>query len=170
MDQIFRQMPAFALAHFNQMSERGFEGAILRMPAAFGLNCFLWGSHHTGPLQNRIDSYLTGCTQFFLQCAHGVMIGSREFNIESETPRPIRAGMMRDQDIGAATGNARVNRLTNSRFKLGEIAREVNRNLTLFTIHRAQFHAPFYALAIGFSAAVASHAAHSRLASQRAAK
>src|SRR5205814_5591387 len=86
--------------------------------------------------------------------------GSREFNIESETPRPIRAGMMRDQDIGAATGNARINRLTNPRFKLGEIAREVNRNLTLFTIHRAQFHAQFYAVAIGFAAAVASHAAH----------
>src|SRR5437763_15872837 len=98
------------------------------------------------------------------------MIASREFNIESETPRPIRAGMMRDQDIGAATGIARVNRLTNSRFRLGEIAREVNRTLTLFTIHRARFHAQFSAFAIGFSAPAASHAAHSRFASQRAAQ
>src|SRR5947207_669522 len=61
-------------------------------------------------------------------------------------------------------GNARVNRLTNSGFKLGEIARQVNRNLTLFTIYRAEFHAQFYPLAIGFAAAVASHAAHSHLA------
>src|SRR2546430_17687344 len=68
--------------------------------------------------------------------------------------------MMRDQHIGATTGNARVNSLTNSRFKLGEIARQVNRNLALFTIHRAEFHAQFYPLAIGFAAAVASHAAH----------
>src|SRR6266496_1954415 len=157
-------MPAFALAHFNQMIEGGFEGTFHRRPGAFGLNCFLRGSHHAGRLQNRIDSDLTGCAQFFLQGAHGVLIRTREFKIESETPRSICAGMVRDQDIGAATGNARVNHLTNSRFKLGEIAREVNRNLTLFTIHRAQFHAQFYALAIGFSAAVASHAAHSHLA------
>src|SRR5207248_3072217 len=47
---------------------------------------------------------------------------------------------------------------------LGEIARQVNRNLTLFTIYRAEFHAQFYPLAIGFAAAVASHAAHSHLA------
>jgi len=67
---------------------------------------------------------------------------------------------MRDQHIGATAGNARVNRLTNSRFKLGEIAGQVNRNLALFTIHCAEFHAQFYPLAIGFTAAVASHAAH----------
>jgi hypothetical protein len=30
----------------------------------------------------------------------------------------------------------------------------------LFTIYRAEFHAQFYPLAIGFAAAVASHAAH----------
>src|SRR5437660_967288 len=164
MDQIFRQMPAFALAHFNQMIEGGFEGAFHRGPGALGLNCFLRGSHHAGRLQNRIDSDLTGCAQFFLQCAHGVMIRTRQLNIESETPRSVRAGMVRNQHVGAAAGDARVNRLTNSRFKLGEIARKVNRNLTLFTIYRAQFHAQLNALAIGFAAAVASHAAHSHLA------
>src|SRR5438552_10761640 len=164
MDQIFRQMPAFALAHFDQMIESGFEGAFHRGPCALALNCFLRGSHHAGRLQNRIDSDLTGCAQFFLQCAHGVMIRACQPNIESKTPRSVRAGMMRDQHIGATAGNARVNRLTNSRFKLGEIAGQVNRNLTLFTIYRAEFHAQFYPLAIGFAAAIASHAAHSHLA------
>jgi hypothetical protein len=88
------------------------------------------------------------------------MIRTRQLNIESETPRSVRAGMVRNQHVGAAAGDARVNRLTNSRFKLGEIAGQVNRNLTLFTIYRAQFHAQLNALAIGFAAAVASHAAH----------
>src|SRR5256886_12674553 len=157
-------MPAFALAHFNQMVESGFKGAFDRGPGAFGLNCFLRGAHHAGRLQNRIDGDLTGCAQFFLQCAHGVMIRTRKLNIESETARSIRAGMVRIQRVGRAAGNARVNRLTNARFKLGEIAGQVNRNLTLFTIYRAEFHAQFYPLAIGFAAAVASHAAHSHLA------
>src|SRR5437763_3926041 len=153
-------MSAFALAHFNQMVESGFEGAFDRGPGAFGLNCFFRRSHDPRGLQNRIDSDLTGCAQFFLQCAHGVMIRTRKLNIESETPRSIRAGMMCNQHVGATAGNARVNRLTNSRLKFGQIARKVNRNLTLFTIYRAEFHAQFYALAIGFAAAVASHAAH----------
>src|SRR4030081_582429 len=88
------------------------------------------------------------------------MIRARQRNIESKMARSVCAGMMCDQHIGAAAGNARVNRLTNSRFKLGEIARQGDRNLALFTIHRAEFHAQFYPLAIGFAAAVASHAAH----------
>src|SRR6266481_6178051 len=157
-------MLAFALAHFDQMVERGSEGAFHRGPGAFSLNRFFRRSHHPRRLQNRIDSDLTGCAQFFLQCPHGIMIRACQPNIESKTPRSVRAGMMRDQHIGATAGNARVNRLTNSRFKLGEIAGQVNRNLTLFTIYRAQFHAQLNALAIGFAAAVASHAAHSHLA------
>jgi hypothetical protein len=40
----------------------------------------------------------------------------------------------------------------------------------LFAIDRVQLHAQFYAGAIGFSAAVASHAAHNHLGSQRVAK
>src|SRR5213595_4237932 len=157
-------MLAFALAHFDQMVERGSEGAFHRGPGAFSLNRFLRRSHHPRRLQNRVDGDLTGCAQFFLQCPHGIMIRACQPNIESKTPRSIRAGMMRDQHIGATAGNARVNRLTNSRFKLGEITRQVNRNLTLFTIYRAEFHAQFYPLAIGFAAALASHAAHSHLA------
>src|SRR5437660_10014449 len=88
------------------------------------------------------------------------MIRACQPNIESKTPCSVRAGMMRDQHIGATAGNARVNRLTNSRFKLGEIPGQVYRNLALLTIHRAEFHAQFYPVAFGFTAAVASHAAH----------
>src|SRR5438552_6851806 len=157
-------MLAFALAHFDQMVERGSEGTFHRGPGAFSLNRFFRRSHHPRRLQNRVDGDLTGCAQFFLQCPHGIMIRACQPNIESKTPRSIRAGMMRDQHIGATAGNARVNRLTNSRFKLGEIAGQVNRNLALFTIHRAEFHAQFYPLAIGFTAAVTGHAAHSYLA------
>ena len=50
---------------------------------------------------------------------------------------------MRDQHVGATAGNARVNRLTNSRFKLGEIAEQVNPQSRFVSIHRAQFDAQF---------------------------
>ena len=72
----------------------------------------------------------------------------------------ISRGMMRHQNVGAAAGNAGVDGLTNPRFEFGQITRQVENNFALFPIQRAQFHAQFYAAAIRFSAAVASHAAH----------
>ena len=72
----------------------------------------------------------------------------------------VSGGMMRHQNVGAAAGNAGVDGLTNPRFEFGQITWQIENNFALFPIQRVQLHAQFYAAAIRFSAAVASHAAH----------
>ena len=58
-------MLAFALAHFDQMVERGFEARSHRRARRVQPQSLPPEVASPGRLQNRIDSDLTGCAQLF---------------------------------------------------------------------------------------------------------
>ena len=84
MNQIFREMFAFALAHLDQVGERGAQCTIDCRPRLARVDRFFRQPHHAGRLENRADGDLARRVQFFLQGAHGFVIGARQFGIERE--------------------------------------------------------------------------------------
>ena len=160
MDQIFREMFSFALAHLDQLGQRRVQRALDRGPGLVRVDVFFRRPHHAWRLQNRADGDLARRAQFFLQRAHRFVIGAGQGGIEREVARSVRAFVQCDHDIGAAARNFLVDRLPDARFQLSEVARQIHDDVALFAIHRVQFDAEFRAVVIDFAAAVASHASH----------
>jgi hypothetical protein len=65
-----------------------------------------------------------------------------------------------NDDICSTTRNIFVDRLADARLKLGQIARQVDHNVALLSIHRIKFDAEFCPTLIDLAVAVASHAPH----------
>jgi hypothetical protein len=65
-----------------------------------------------------------------------------------------------DDRIRPAARNIFVNRLPNARFELGEIARQIDHNVALLSVHRVELDAKPGSSVIGLGATVSSHAPH----------
>ena len=68
--------------------------------------------------------------------------------------------MKRDGGIGPAARNIFIDRLANARFKLCQIARQIDYNVALLSVHRIEFDTKFRSGVIGLAATVPSHASH----------
>ena len=67
---------------------------------------------------------------------------------------------MRDGGIGSAARNIFIDRLANARFKLCQIARQIDYNVALLSVHRVEFDTKFSSGVIALGATVSSHAPH----------
>src|SRR6266516_7372645 len=88
------------------------------------------------------------------------MIRAGEFCIERQVARAVCAAMQRDDSIGPATRNVFVDCLANARFELGQIARQIDHDVALFSVHRVELNAKLRACVIRLGAAISSHALH----------
>jgi hypothetical protein len=65
-----------------------------------------------------------------------------------------------DRRVGPAARDIFVDRLTNARFKLSEVSRQINYYIALLSVHRIELHAEFSSGVDHLSAAVSGHASH----------
>ena len=160
MNQIFREMPALALAHLDQFLQRVFERGLHGRPDLFGAQFDFRKTHHSRRLQNHADRDFTGSAKFPLQAAHRFVVGTSQGGVERRFARAIRAGVVNDHHICSAARNFFVDRLPNARLELGQFARHIHHNVTLFAIDRVEFDADFCPAVVDLATSVTSHAAH----------
>ena len=76
-----------------------------------------------------------GAFNSFCNAAHRFVIRAGEFRVEREVPRAVRAAVKTDRCIRATARNIFVDCLSNARFELNEIARQINHDVALFPVH-----------------------------------
>ena len=106
-NQIFREMFAFPLAHFDQFAERGAQGFLERRPGFVRRKAVIGETQHPGRLQNHSDRDLAGHAQFFLQGAHAFVVGTGQGAVEREIARSAGAAVVGHDDIGASARDTR---------------------------------------------------------------
>src|SRR5205814_654519 len=67
----------------------------------------------------------------------------------------------------ALARNIFIDRLANARLELGQIARQIDYDIALLSIHRIEFDAKLCSVVMDLGAAVTSHASHNRSASRK---
>src|SRR4029077_15517955 len=92
--------------------------------------------------------------------AHRVVIRARKIDIERLLPRPARTVLITNDDVGSSAGDVFVDRLPNSRFERDEIARQVNHDVALLSIHRIELNAKLRAAVIVLAAPLSGHRSH----------
>ena len=88
------------------------------------------------------------------------MIRAGELGIERQIARAVCAAVKRDGGIGSAARNIFIDRLANARFKLCQIARQIDHNVALLSVHRVEFDNKFGSGVIALRATISSHAPH----------
>src|SRR5262249_11865788 len=91
------------------------------------------------------------------------MVRASELGIECQIARAVCAGVKRNGGIGAAARNIFIDRLANPRFKLCQIARQIDYHVALLSVHRIEFDTKFRSGVIALGATVPSHASHSSM-------
>src|SRR5205823_7575753 len=167
MNQILGEMPAFALAHFDQIRQRGAQRAVDCGPYFFGVHLLLWKTHHTWSLKDGADRDFARGVQFLLQRAHSFVVGAGELRIKRKVARAVWAVVKSNDDVRSSARNIFIDRLANARLELGQIARQIDYDVALLSIHRIEFDAKFCSVVMDLGAAVTSHASHNRSASRK---
>ena len=134
-NQILGQMFAFAFAHFNQLGQRGTKSALHGRPRFAGFDRLFRNTHYAWRLQDHADRDLARRVQFFLQCAHRFVIGAREFRIEREFARAVRAVVISHDYIGSPARDVFIDHLANAWLEISEIPRQIDNDVALFPIH-----------------------------------
>ena len=88
------------------------------------------------------------------------MIRASELGIECQVARAVCAGVKSDGGTGPAALNIFIDCLANARFKLCQIARQIDYNVALLSVHRIEFDTKFRSGVIAIGATVPSHASH----------
>src|SRR5206468_7589928 len=64
-------------------------------------------------------------------------------SVERQIARAIRATVKSNGGICPATRDIFIDRLANARFQLSEVARQIDHDIALLSVHRVQLHAKF---------------------------
>ena len=88
------------------------------------------------------------------------MIRTGKIDIEREFARSARTVVITHHNVGAATGNIFVDRLTDLGLERGEIAGKIHDDVALLPIHRINLDTELRAVVIGLAAAVSGHRSH----------
>ena len=91
------------------------------------------------------------------------MIRSRQLGIEREIARAVCAAVETDDNIHPAARNIFIDGLTNTRLKLGQVARQIDHNVALLPVHGIELDAEFCTVENGLAAAITGHASHTWL-------
>src|SRR2546430_80247 len=81
--------------------------------------------------------------------------------------RAVWAVMKSNDDVRSSARNIFIDRLANARLELGQIARQIDYDVALLSIHRIEFDAKLCSVVMDLGAAVTSHASHNRSASRK---
>ena len=65
--------------------------------------------------------------------------------------------------IGSAARDIFIDRLANARFQLSEVARQINHDVALLSVHRIELNAKFSSGMVHSTAAISSHASHTSM-------
>src|SRR5206468_11881857 len=84
-------------------------------------------------------------------------------SVERQIARAIRATVKSNGGICPATRDIFIDRLANARFQLSEVARQIDHDIALLSVHRVQLHAKFSSGMDHLGAAVPCHASHSSM-------
>ena len=88
------------------------------------------------------------------------MVRACEFCIKGQIARAVFAAVKGNDGIGPATRNIFVDRLPNTRFELGQVARQIDDDVALLPVHGVELDAKPRPGVIGLGATVSSHASH----------
>ena len=90
------------------------------------------------------------------------MIGARQGGVERELAVAVCARSGRRRDVRAAARKFLVDRLADARLQLGEIARQVDDDVALLSVHGIQLDTEFHSVVVDFTAAITGHRTHRR--------
>src|SRR5581483_5446442 len=89
---------------------------------------------------------------------------------ERELARSVRPGVQGHVHVRASARNIFVDRLTNARLQLGQIARQVHDDVALLAIHGVELDTNLRAGVIGLAASVTGHRSHFKIPKRFAAR
>jgi hypothetical protein len=96
-----------------------------------------------------------------LQCPHRFVIRAGQLGVERQIARAIWATVKSDGGICPAARDIFIDCLANARFQFSEVARQIDDDIALLSVHRVELNAKFSSGVNHFSAAISSHASHS---------